>query len=494
MLDLQVPELTKSLFISGCQCHDMLWWLTHAAESGEPDLALQDRFEQGREVGLKAREHVPGGVAIDPGAAREERVERTLAALDAGAPVIYEASFLSAGVFVSVDIMERLADGFGLIEVKSSTRRKEEHIPDAAIQTHVARSSGLPVSRVEVMHLNRECRYPELGDLFVREEVTEEVEELLPQIPAEIEEQLRVVLGESPGVGFGEHCLEAKSCPFGEHCWPEVTEEHVLTLYRVKDARKWEMLEQGIESIHDIENPEGLPKLAQRQVRAVKEGRRLVEPGLAAALESFRGPLAHLDFETVGLAVPAWRGCRPWQAVPVQFSCHRETASGEWEHLAYLAPGGEDCREELSRELIEACAGARAVVAYNAGFERRCLKQLAEAVPELAGPLNDVADRLVDLLPAVRDFVYDPAFRGGFGLKAVLPALVPELSYEELPIGEGQVASLWLRRLLLRPEAIPPERRPTLRPDLLRYCRQDTLATVRLLDALRQLAEAETES
>ncbi len=39
--------------------------------------------------------------------------------------------------------MERLDDGFRLIEVKASSSQKDEHIPDAAVQKHVAYDLGL---------------------------------------------------------------------------------------------------------------------------------------------------------------------------------------------------------------------------------------------------------------------------------------------------------------------------------------------------------------
>ena len=50
----------------------------------------------------------------------------------------------------------------------------------------------------------------------------------------------------------------------------------------------------------------------------------------------------------------------------------------------------------------------------------------------------------MDLLPVVRNHVYHPDFGGGFGLKSVLPAMVPELRYDNLAIGDDETASLEL--------------------------------------------------
>jgi len=81
--------------------------------------------------------------------------------------------------------------------------------------------------------------------------------------------------------------------------------------------------------------------------------------------------------------------------------------------------------------------------------------------------------------------VYDPAFFGKFGLKNVLPVLVPDLSYEDLAIQDGQVASTLLERLVLG--ELPAEEHAQLKQDVLAYCERDTWATVRLFEALEQL-------
>ena len=140
--------LSKSRFVAGWQCPKLLWWKVHEPNAVElqPDRVLQDRFDQGEQVGQLARQQFPGGVLIDlPHTAVQERLAATQAALDAGAPAIFEASFLEGDVFVAVDVLLRTDGGFTLIEVKSSSSVKEEHIPDAAIQTWVLRQSGLAI-------------------------------------------------------------------------------------------------------------------------------------------------------------------------------------------------------------------------------------------------------------------------------------------------------------------------------------------------------------
>jgi hypothetical protein len=226
----------------------------------------------------------------------------------------------------------------------------------------------------------------------------------------------------------------------------------------------------------------------------------VVEPVLASALAEFVSPLAFLDFETVSFAIPRWQGCRPWQNVPVQFSCHVEQGGGAggrgrrgMVHHEWLADGPDDPRPALAEALVAACAGARKVVAYYASFERDCIRQLAEAVPRLAKELERIEHKLIDLLPVVRNHVYHPDFGGSFSIKRTLPALVPGLAYSDLKISEGETASLELMRLMFEGDAMRPRERADLREDLLRYCERDSLAMVKMLEKLRTLVAEQLE-
>jgi predicted RecB family nuclease len=483
-------RLSKSRFVTGLQCHKQLWWQVHEPDAPElkPDLLQQALFDQGHVVGAVARSYVPGGRLVDvPHRAFAERLAATAAALRDGVPAVYEAAFAAGGVFAAVDILVREGDRFRIVEVKSSTSVKEEHIPDAGIQAHVLRQSGLDVAGVEVMHLNRACAHPDLSNLFAREDVTQPVEALLPELPGQVEAQLEMLCGPLPQVPIGEHCTKPRDCPFLARCWPVLPEHHVSTLFRI-GQRAAALEEQGYATIHDLPASLPLNAAAARQRRAVQEGRIVVEPGLGRALRAFAPPLALLDFETVGPAIPVWEGCHPYDQVPAQFSCHVLDAGGRVTHHAWVAEGSGDPRPEMARRVVEACRPARAVAAYYADFERRCLETLKRGAPDLERELADVQNRLVDLHPVVRDLVYHPQFHGSFSLKSVLPALVPELGYDDLEIAEGDLASLYLSWLLLEPAKVPPGQGEKLRAALLAYCERDTWAMVKLLERLRELA------
>ncbi len=482
-------RLSKSRFVAGSQCHKLLWWKVHepGAVELQPDKVLQDRFDQGRQVEGIARGRFPGGVLIDlPHDAVERRLIETRDALRAGAPAIFEAGFIADDTFVAVDVLERAAHGYRLIEVKSSTAVKDDHISDAAVQVYVLRQNGIDVLVTEVMHLNKEFHFPDQGDLFVRKAVTDLVQAHLPGVPEEIAAQIEMLAGPLPDVPIGAHCFDPRDCPFLKRCWPD-RPDHIMKLYNVGPKRGCDYMTTGVHSIGDIPATQRLPDAAKRQIRALKENRLIVEPRLVRALEPFTGKLGFLDFETISRAVPVWPGMAPWEQAAAQFSYHEARGDGTYTHVGYLAEGPDDARPALARAMLEATAGAERVVMYTP-FERTRIRSLQQAVPRLAADLKALEAKLLDLHPVIRDHVYHPEFLGSFSLKYVLHPLVPDLTYSDLVIVDGLVASVEIARLLFVAHKIPAGERDRVRQDLLDYCERDTWAMVRLLERLRELA------
>ena len=391
-------------------------------------------------------------------------------------------------MFVAVDILERVADGFDLIEVKSSTRIKDEYITDAAVQAYVLRANGLPLRRVKLMHLDPQFRHPGHGDLFAAEDVTNLIADPLQLVPLEIDQLSAMLAGEFPDVPFGSQCADMRECPFRRRCWPD-DRDHVLRLSGKGVRKALELMAEGYHRIQDLPDNHVSSTLNERQRRALREDAIVVEPGLANALEPLHRPLGFLDFETVARAVPVWEGVAPWGQIPVQFSYHERQPDGTVRHAAWLADGPADPRRELALRLIDETRNARTIVVYTS-FEATQLRGLAAALPDLAPQLEDISRRLFDLHRVVKEYVYHPDFAGSFSLKDVLPVLVPGMSWDDIAIRDGGAASAEIARLMLRSGDLNAAERRQLREELLAYCEVDTLALLRLLESLESLARA----
>jgi predicted RecB family nuclease len=487
-----VKPLSKSRYLLGLRCHKLLWLDEYEPDGTPPDAERLFRMREGIAVGERARAVMGDGVLIkSPDFAPELKLAETQRALDSGAALIFEAMFTAGGAVVRTDILRRTADGFDLIEVKSSTSIKDEQLAEVAMQLWVLRAAGLSVPRAFVMHLNGECRFPDLANLFVTEDVTEAVEPMLADVAREVAAQLAMLDGPKPEIAFGAYCKRPEPCERFDECWSAFSEYHIHTLYRIQ----WKSIEKNLAAGRDTidQMDESMTKVlaAKRQIRSVRSRKRIVEAGLGDALDTLKPPVAWLDFETVALAIPVWPGCAPFTQVPVQFSVHwtGRTDPPDNRHQEYLAVAGEDPRPALAAELVRVCDSAETIVAYYASFEKGCIERLAEAVPVQADALRRINDRIVDLLPILRDHVYDPAFHGSFSLKKVLPALVPSLSYADLDVKEGGSATVLLAQVLLDPERIGgDEAVQKLRHQLLEYCERDTEAMVRLAEALRAMS------
>jgi hypothetical protein len=496
-------RLSKRRYASGTRCPKRLWLETH--EPDAPELLSAPiptvLFEQGRRCGELARAAWPAGVLVGDGRVAAFDLERAAAEtrrlIDAGASVLFEAAFVTPHAVAVVDILERVGDDWRLIEVKQASECKPEHVADVAFQLHVLGECGLVVREAAVMHLNRDCRAPDLSTLFVTADVTATASALAATLASPLDSFASMLANAMPEPGISAACVSpAPPCPFKPRCWVGVPEHHVSTLYMMKKKEAFEHHAAGRLTVMEIElptkkKPSATARVQWRQQEALQTNARIVErEALSAALRTLAYPVAMLDFETVMLAVPVWDGCAPNVQVPVQFSCHTIAAPGApAKHAAWLARPGEDPRPGIAAALVAACEGAVTVMAYNASFEAGCLKHLAEWVPSHAEPLMAIHDRIVDLLPMVRENVYDPAFGGSFSIKKVLPALVPELSYDGLAIAKGDVAAQELARVLFAGDEMTSGERERVTEALLAYCERDTEAMVALHRALERMVE-----
>ena len=486
----RLPLLSKSRLLAGLQCPLRLWRQCYDPELATEAFPSQRAiFHMGHEVGRLATQLYPDGILIgEDHLHHQQAVQSTRRALgDPGVPAIYEGGFTHDGIRVRVDILERLGDGrWNLIEVKSSISVKEVHIPDVAVQYHALQGLDLNINRAGILHLNNQYIYDgqrlDLARLFTFSDLTEEVinrkEEILSLL-----NQLREMLegGYPPAISPSRHCLTPYPCEFWDHCTAGTPEFWVVSLSGITQGRLGKLAELGVEDIRHIPDDFPLTALQDRIRSCLIKQEEFIAPQLAEELRNVEYPVHFLDFETVAPAIPRYAYTRPFQTIPFQWSDHVLFRDGTLEHRHYLCNEDKDPREEFSTALLEDL-GKKGTIFIYAGYEKDVIAKLAEELPGHRRELLALLDRFRDLHAAIRKYFYHPEFHGSFSLKSVLPALVPSMKYENLPIQEGGMASLEYLRML-NPSTSPKERE-RVKADLLAYCAHDTLGMVKIREEL----------
>ena len=441
--------LSKSTFCYGVQCPKRLYLHKYRPEFRNPeDDSQQAIFSSGTNVGLLAQELFPGGVNAEPpdSFSYHLSVEKTQQLINEGANIIYEACFNYNGVLCAIDILVKENNKWYAFEVKGTTKVKEPHIMDAALQYHIIKYSGIQLEDIYLVHLNNQyVRRGEINvhELFTKQSIHQQVKEQQEFIGTKIEELKKLVADKvEPVVEVGDHCFEPYECDFTEHCWKDVEVEE---------------------------------RKSEREAFINKEF-------LAEFIGGLQYPLYYFDFETVMPAIPEFDESRPYQQIPTQYSLHIQTTKeSELLHTEFLGDGQTDPRESLIKELLASLGKEGSIIVWNQTFEISRLKELARDFPQYEKQICQVIERVVDLMvPFRKKEYYHPEFNESYSIKKVLPVLVPELSYSALEIQDGGSASLIYLQLKNQSEEVREEQRK----NLLEYCKLDTLAMVKILEKI----------
>lgn len=221
-------QLSKSRFQYGLQCLKRLYLESYHPEFADPvDPSLQARFDMGTTVGEVARQRFPNGRLIEESHLEHDQAVDTTQALlsDTSLPALYEPAFTFQGIRTRIDVLNRNASGeFDLVEVKSSTRLKPEHITDVAIQVYAVEGSGIPISGAYLMHLNNTYVYPggehDLEQLFTLQDVTVPARSFIEgRVPDDLSGMWSTLeLDDPPDIETGQHCTRPYRCSFYGHC------------------------------------------------------------------------------------------------------------------------------------------------------------------------------------------------------------------------------------------------------------------------------------
>ena len=449
-------------------------------------------FSQGTKVGELAQDLFPGGKDASPKVYWDfsDAIEKTSKWIEQGVEAIYEAAFQFEGVLAALDIFVQKKGKIYAYEVKSSTEVKEVYLQDAALQYYVMEQSGHKPDDIFIVYVNREYKREQeldLKQLFSIQSVLSEVLALQPKIP-KLLKKAKATLKEKeiPEVKIGKHCNKPYDCDFMGHCWKHIPDNSVFDLRYARD-KKWTLYNKGILSMKDIPKETKLSKFQTVQVRGLQENYTQIDHAkINKFLKSWKYPLYFLDFETFNFAVPRYTYSRPYQQIPFQYSLHiLEDPEADLDHSEFLAdPSAPDPRIDFAQSLIAQINQKGSIIVYNKHFEEGRLREIQEDLPEFQAALEPIKKRMIDLMkPFQKLWYYEPKFNGSYSIKRVLPTLVPELSYDDLDVSQGDQAS---RAFAAMVEGEASFQWEEMRKNLLAYCKMDTMAMVEIWKALQK--------
>ena len=485
--------LTKSKLLDFRRCPKLLWLEEHNQGGSELTPEAKARIRAGVQVGDVARrlyDRSGKGTSIVRRVAGVRRALQESAELLRTPQPLFEAGFSADGAQAFADVMLPMRGAgklaWRLIEVKSASKVKDYHREDVAIQAYIAGAARVPLAAVALAHVDTSWVYPGGEDyrgLLHEEDVTAEAIARKKEVKAWIADAHAVLRKRAePAICTGAHCTEPWECGYLDYCQSQEPKVKYPVTW-IPDQRT-KALKTHIENnnVTDMRKvPDDLLNALQRRVKAqTLSGKPYFDAaGAAAALRAHKLPAYFLDFETISFAVPIWKGTRPYETIPFQFSVHRLSSTGKLEKDGFLDLSGTDPSRACAEALIRACGERGPVFAYKAGFERTQIQGLATRYPKLKRPLLAIAARLVDLHPITRDHYYHPNQQGNWSLKNVLPALAPDLRYDQLNgVQDGNMAMEAYRNAI--DSATAYAEKSKIERQLREYCGLDTYAMVRI--------------
>lgn len=484
--------ISKSKYLVGLKCSKLLWIHYNAKSELPPvDDATQVLFDQGHDVGEWAKKVFPKGIDVPWEIGYDEVIKQSQELLSKRIP-LFEAGFQFNNAYSRIDVLKPVGnDEWDIIEVKSGTKIDPSvNYHDVSFQKFCCEGAGLKIRKCFLMHINKE--FVKDGDinpnkLFVIEDITEKVDELLPFVEGKIVDMLKVIEGGKPSISIGPHCNSPYSCDLQDACWSFLPKNNVFDLTRI-GKKGFDLLDQGIQEIKDI--PPGFKLTDKQSIQkdAVSNNVKHVD---SAAIKAFLGtlkyPIHYFDFETFSPAIPLYDGMKPYQHVPFQFSLHIQQEDGSVEHFEYLHDGKDDPRPKLLKAMKDSFLDKGSIVVYYQSFERGKLLEMAEAFPDYHNWADSIIARFVDLYEPFSKFVYyDPEQKGSASLKATMPSLTGK-GYEDLEISDGGQTMRAYSKITFG--EVTPEEKEEIRKNMLKYCGQDTEGMIWMIDKLKEIVK-----
>ena len=486
-------HLSKSKYCRAIQCNKMLWLEKNKPEEkGEMD--NQAVLDNGTKVGELAKGIFGKHTNIEYDENLDKMIYDTKEALKESSNIITEASFKYKNNFCSIDILKVNGNSVEIYEVKSSTEIKDIYLDDISYQFYILNKLGYKVTKASIIYINNQyIRHGELNlsEFFNSEDVTDIVQEKQKEIESKIKEINEYMKQEAePKQEIGMQCFKPYQCQFWKYCTKHLPEHNVFQIRKMHKDKALKFYYEGKTNFKDLLEENMNWKFKQQiEFEEFNYEPHIDKQKIREFMKNLYYPIYFLDFETMQTAIPEFDNSKPYQQIPFQYSLHYiEKENGELFHKEFLAESGTDPRRKLAEQLVKDIPKDVCVTAYNMMFEKGRIKELAEIFPDLEEHLMNIHDHIQDLMIPFSDrMYYCKEMKGSYSIKYVLPALFPndsELDYHTLPLihNGGEAMDIFPKI-----KDMSKEEQKKAREGLLKYCKLDTYAMVKVWEKLKEI-------
>lgn len=493
--DHSTKHVHKSIYMEYLACAKNSWLKLHKKHELQSlftfSIFEQAILDKGNLTESFAQQLFPNGISINKHG--KDAALLTKSHIDLKTPVLFQATFYHDSFLVRNDVLEyNESNGkWKLYEIKGTNSLKEEtneidHIEDATFQMIVLEENGIDLEDIYIIHLNSDYVHLDTIDinkLFTINNVTNKVKEREPKTRMKMQKS-KIDLLQDNEEALSCDCIyksRINHCRTFSYSHTYIPNISVHDIARITPKKLIPLINSSIFRIDDIPDNFPLTAIQDNQVTAYKLKQINCNfKAINQKLDMLIYPLYFLDYESYQSPIPLFKGLKPNQQLPFQFSLYVITAAdSKPKHFGYLHESNSDPSEPIIKELINLIGPTGSIVVWRKSFEQMINNELGVRHPEYKIFLDDLNNRFFDLEEIFKEQYYiHPDFNGKTSIKNILPALIPDLSYNELEIQDGGAASEnWFNMINQSTAEVGKEK---LANNLKQYCQLDAYAMYKI--------------
>ncbi len=478
--------ISKTAYLKFEQCQKaFFFYKRHPYLRDKVSIDKQLTFNRGHLVGELAQALFPGGTDVSKKTKNSaEALELTKILVENKTSVIYEATFMFNAALIMVDILCLENEKYMAYEVKSSFKISEIYLKDACLQYYVLKNALPNLEDLFLVTLNQDyVLQDELNpkQLFKKRSVKTESEKNLPYFENQLfNAQLTLEQNKIPNIAIGKQCFKPYQCDYFSNCWKEtVADNSIFHLPGLDKEKLFEWYNSGVRTIDQINKEHDAKEIIYKIKQAYFENKPIIDKAkISILLSHIKQPMAAMDMEMWGPAIPKINGTKPFEQLPYLVCFFDGTT-----HSNIFIDYTKDERRFFAEQLIERSKPFATILVYDGTMEKMVINNLIRLFEELKPQLEELKNKFVDLFEIFLDFsYYDPAFKTNFSLKTISNILLQDVTYTK--ITSGLEAMAYYDNFRHEEKTVERE---IIKQELIDYCQTDTLATFKLTEFLQIL-------